>query len=167
MHMPVPTYIKQMREKIGNDLLMVVGASAIVVNEQGEILLHRRSDNGKWSLPGGSVDPGEQPADAAVREVFEETGLKVIPLRLISVYSGPELVITYPEGNQVAITSVAFLCKPVGGEPRLDGDETLEIRYFAPDKLPDNLMSNHVQRIQDALKGQPDAIFQHSSGHGG
>jgi 8-oxo-dGTP diphosphatase len=157
--MPVPAYIKQIRQKLGNDLLMVVGASAVVINDQGEILLHRRSDNGKWSLPGGSVDPGEQPADAAVREVFEETGIKVVPLRLVGVYSGPELIFTYADGNKTAITGISFLCKPVGGAPRLDGDESLEIAYFAPDKLPDSLLPNHVQRIRDALKMQPEANF--------
>lgn len=158
--MPVPTYVKQIREKIGNDLLMIVGASAVVINDDGEILLHRRSDNGKWSLPGGSVDPGEQPADAAVREVFEETGIKVVPQRLIGVYAGPDLFFTYADGNHVAITSIAFRCQPVGGEPRLDGDETLEIGYFAPDKLPDSLLPNHLQRIKDALAAQPEANFQ-------
>ena len=161
--MPIPPYIKHIREKIGTDLLMVVGASAVVVNDSGEILLHRRSDNGKWSLPGGSVDPGEQPADAAVREVYEETGIKVVPLRLCGVYSGPDLLFTYADGSHTAITSIVFLCKPVGGAPRLDDDETLEIGYFAPDNLPASLLSNHVQRIHDALKEQPEAAFQRPS----
>jgi 8-oxo-dGTP diphosphatase len=152
--------MREMREKIGNDLLMMIGASGVVVNAAGEVLLHRRSDNGRWSLPGGAVDPDEQPADAVVREVFEETGVQVIPVRLIGVYSGAELFFTYADGNQVAITSVAFLCQPVGGEPRINDDESLEVRYFAPDALPDSLLLNHVLRIQHALGDDQAAFFR-------
>jgi mutator protein MutT len=158
--MPMSAYMREMRDKIGTDLLMMIGASAVVINAQGEVLLHRRSDNGRWSLPGGAIDPGEQPADAVVREVFEETGVQVLPIRLIGVYGGPDLYFTYPDGNQIAITSVAFLCRPTGGEPRINDDESLEVRYFATGALPDSLLPIHVQRIRHALDDQPQAYFK-------
>jgi 8-oxo-dGTP diphosphatase len=157
--MPVPTYIRMMRSKMGNDLLMMVGASAVVINAAGEVLLHRRSDNGRWSLPGGAVDPGEQPAEAAVREVFEETGIVAEVIRLVGVYSGPDLIFTYPDGNVVAVTSVAFLCRAIGGEARIDDDESLEVAYFPPAQLPDSLLPNHVKRIDAALSGHEAASF--------
>lgn len=80
-------------------------------------------------------------------------------IRLVGVYSGPELIFTYPDGNIVAVTSVVFLGEPIGGEPRLDDDESLEVRYFAPDQLPESLLPNHVLRIQHALSGQDAAYF--------
>jgi 8-oxo-dGTP diphosphatase len=158
--MPVSEYVRQIRARIGSDMLQTLGATAVVVNEQGEVLLQRRSDNGLWSLPGGSVEPDEQPADAAVREVFEETGYHVEPVRLVGVYGGDRLFHQYPDGNQVAFTAVTFLCKVISGAPRVDGDETLEIRWFAPDTLPDSLWERHRIRIQHALTRQDAAFFE-------
>src|SRR5438034_11818350 len=75
------------------------GVSAIILTGEG-LLLQRRSDNRLWGLPGGGVEPGESVTEAVVREVREETGLEVVPLRLIGVYSSPEhgQIVTYPDG---------------------------------------------------------------------
>jgi 8-oxo-dGTP diphosphatase len=88
--MPMSPYIAELRSKVGHSLLMMPGAAAFIRNDQGEILLQRRSDTGQWVLPGGAIDPDEEPADAVVREVWEETRLKVVPDKLIGVYGGPE-----------------------------------------------------------------------------
>jgi 8-oxo-dGTP diphosphatase len=72
--MPVPEFVARLREHIGHDLLWLSSATAVVLDDDGRVLLGRRSDTGTWALPGGIVDPAEQPADAAIREVFEETG---------------------------------------------------------------------------------------------
>ncbi len=73
------------------------GASAIVVDDQGRILMQRRSDNSRWALPGGVMDIGESTADTAVREVREETGLEVVPEYIVGVYSDPGHVFAYSD----------------------------------------------------------------------
>jgi 8-oxo-dGTP diphosphatase len=157
--MPMSDYVRRMRAKIGTDLLFICGATAIVINEQGEVLLHRRSDNGVWSLPGGAIDPGEEPADAVVREVWEETGVRVIPERIVGVYSGPDHFAAYPNGDQIVILSVTFACRPVGGQPHVHDDESLEVRYFSPNALP-QIEPRHRFRIEQALRYDQRAHFR-------
>jgi 8-oxo-dGTP diphosphatase len=157
--MPISEYIRKLRLSIGTDVLLVPGAAAIIINEAGEVLLQRRSDNGLWGLPGGVLDPGEEPADAIVREVWEETGLDVIPERIVGIYSGPDFQVVYPNGDRVSIVSVAFACRPVAGEPHVHDDESLEIRYFSPDALP-ALEPRHLIRVQHALQNDPKSYFR-------
>lgn len=135
-------------------------ASACVVaqDETGRILLHRRSDNGCWALPGGGIEPDETAAVAAVREALEETGFEVELERLVGVYSDPaHTTLTYPNGDRVAYVAVAFAARVVGGAARLC-EETLEVGFFAADELPDSVMEGHRVRIADALAGR-DAAF--------
>lgn len=159
--MPISDYLKGLRAKVGHELLMVTGATGVVINPQGEFLLHRRSDNGLWCLPGGAIDPGEEPADAVTREVFEETGVHVLPLRIIGVYGGGDWFGTYPNGDQVAIISIAFHCQPVSGQPHVHDDESLDVGYFSPQKLPD-LLPRHRTVIDHALKNQASAFFRYT-----
>jgi 8-oxo-dGTP diphosphatase len=155
--MPMSDYVRNLRDQIGHDLLFMPGATAIVINEAGQILLHRRSDNGRWWLPGGAIDPGEEPAEAVVREVWEETGVRVIPERVSGVYSGP--VAYYPNGDAISVVSIAFVCRPVGGQPGVNDGESLEVRYFAPGELPE-LEPRVRARIDHALRGDPRAYFR-------
>ena len=116
------------------------------------VLLQRRDDNRKWGLPGGSVEPGESVRTAVIREVLEETGLDVEPLRLIGVYSDPanHQIVTYPDGNVIHYVSSSFECRIVGGTLAC-GDESLDLRWFDPQSLPDEMMPMHRVRIADAL----------------
>ncbi len=160
--MAMSEYIRAIRLKIGHDLLFMPGATAVVINEAGHVLLHRRSDNGQWWLPGGAIDPGEEPADAIAREVWEETAVRVVPERVLGVYGGPEYTGRYPNGDQIAMVSIAFLCRPVDGEPRVNDEESLEVRYFPPDALPE-LEPRHWSRIELALRGDVRAEFRFTS----
>lgn len=148
--MPASDYILQLREKVGHALIMMPSAAAIIRNEKNEILLHQRTDNRRWSLPGGAMEPGEEPAQTVVREVFEETGLHVHPTRLVGIYSGADNLFTYPNGDQVAVVSVTFECEIIGGELDANNDETLALQYFAFTELPENLPSRHLERIEHA-----------------
>jgi len=134
------------------------GANAIVINEAGQVLLIKRSDNGRWCLPGGHVDYGETIAQTAVREAYEETGIHVEVERLSGVYSSP-----YPAVEGLERPShyviVALVCRPVGGEITLSTEST-DVRYFAPGHFPDTLWSWHRQRIEDALKDQTAAFIR-------
>jgi len=124
-----------------------------------EILLMRRSDNGYWGLPGGYVEPGESVSDAVAREVFEETGVRIRPGRLVGVYSEPaRQVIEYPDGRRVQAVNLCFEARPVGeaGEPTTP-HETLATGYFGHDALPEPFVPIHAVRVADAVAGHEGA----------
>lgn len=136
------------------------GVSAIIRTPEG-LLLQRRSDNGLWGLPGGSVEPAESVSEALVREVREETGLEVLPDRLIGVYSMPEnhQIVVYPDGNVIHYVSSSFECRVVGGTLTC-GTESLELQWFDPERLPAELVPMHRIRIYDAMAGQVGAFVR-------
>ena len=135
--MPVSDYIKGIRAATGHERLLNPGVAAIIRDERGRVLLQHRSDDGSWSLPAGAIDPGETPAQAVVREAHEETGLHVVPEKVAGVFGGEGFRHTYPNGDQIEIVSIVFLCRVTGGTlGGLDG-ETLELRYVAPDSFPE------------------------------
>lgn len=159
--MPMPEFLVGIRAMVGRELLFMIGVSGVVVDDDGRVLLHLRADDGRWSTPGGIVEPGEQPADALVREVEEETGVQVVPERISSVRT--EEPITYPNGDRAQFLDVAFRCRPIGGEPRPDGDESLDVRWFSPDALPDL-----PRRIRERLRWgllEDDGAWFHREEH--
>jgi ADP-ribose pyrophosphatase YjhB (NUDIX family) len=134
--------------------------AAVVRDGEGKILLQRRSDNGLWGLPGGSVEIGESVTAAIVREVREETGLSVRVDRLIGVYSDPGFqVVRYPDGNVVHYVSSLFSCTILGGCLETC-DETLALQFFDPAGLPQDLVPMHRIRIADALSGRDQAFIR-------
>ena len=139
--------------------LIVVGAAAFVQHE-GRVLLQRRGDNGRWGLPGGSLELGERIDQTAAREAREETGVEVEPVRLVGLYSAPRPMITptFRDGTQVVFAQ--FECRWIGGAPRADGVETIDARFFAPDELPADMSDRWRGYIADALAGQPEAIVR-------
>jgi len=132
---PISHYLNRLRQRIGHELLLVPSVTAIIYDRENRILLARHADNGVWVAPGGSIDPDESPADAVVRETWEETGLLVEPLRVLGAYGGPEFRVTYRNGDPVAYVMTVFECTALQGELRSDGRETLELRYFAEAEL--------------------------------
>ena len=110
----------------------------------GQVLLTKRRDFGVWCLPGGAVEDGESLAQAAIREVREETGLDVRLTRLVGLYSRPNW---YAGGAHEAV----FCAEPTGGELLTETNETTDAGYFAPDALPKPLLRWHYSRIADAL----------------
>ena len=134
--------------------------AAVVRDGEGKILLQRRSDNGLWGLPGGSVEIGESVTAAVVREVREETGLSVRVDRLIGVYSDPGFqVVRYPDGTVVHYVSSLFSCTILGGCLETC-DETLALQFFDPAGLPQDLVPMHRIRIADALSGRDQAFIR-------
>src|SRR5687768_8972457 len=128
--------MQRLRERIGSELVLMPGVTAIVRNEAGEVLLQRRREDGRWGLPGGSVEPGEAPAQALVREVFEETGLRVRPERILGVFGGNERFrIRYRNGDVVEYTIVTFECRVVAGGLEPQDGESLELRFFPPEQV--------------------------------
>ena len=136
------------------------GVAAIISNGEGKILLQRRSDNGLWGLPGGSVEIGESVRDAIVREVKEETGLTVEVVRLIGVYSDPTFqIVRYPDGNVVQYISSLFACRILAGTLQTC-DETLDLQFFDPANLPEDLVPMHHIRVQDWMTTTPAAFIR-------
>jgi 8-oxo-dGTP diphosphatase len=150
--MPMSEYLQALRRKTGPDLLLFVAVCGLIFNEQGHILLQRRSDNGRWALVGGILEPGEEPAAALVREVMEETGMRVEVQRITGVYLSR--VIFYPDGNQGQYVVVAFRCRSVSGVPHVADEESLEVGYFPLDALPE-LHPEQRARIDHAISDAP------------
>ena len=116
---------------------MLPAVTAVIRDAHGRILLHRRADDGAWSLPGGAIDPGETPAEALVREVAEETGLAVRPRRVIGVFGGPRQRHRYPNGDLVECLIVAFSCEILDGTLEARDGESTGFRWFTLDELAD------------------------------
>ncbi|MDX9972508.1 MAG: NUDIX domain-containing protein [FCB group bacterium] len=135
--MPISEHIKGLREKIGHELLLLPGVAAVIRDDAGRLLMQRRADDGTWGLPAGAVDPGEEPARALIREVWEETGLRVTPERVLGVFGGSKgFRFTYPNGDVSEYMVVVFQCRVVSGELECRDGESLELRWFARDELP-------------------------------
>jgi 8-oxo-dGTP pyrophosphatase MutT (NUDIX family) len=129
--MPLSGHLRELRKKVGHDLLVLPSAAVAIYDEDRRILLGLHSDQKIWVLPGGLIEPGETPADAAVRETFEETGLIVKLTSLLGVYGGPELIVDYVNGDRASYVGTIFRGSVIGGTPRPDAEETLELRYFS------------------------------------
>lgn len=148
--MPTPEFIVRLRERVGHDLLWLTGVTAVVEDSQGRILLGRRADTGQWALVYGICEPGEQPADTALREVREETGVDACITALFAVTSAAE-VLTYPNGDRAQYMDHAFLCTLAeGGNAAafVGDDESLSVGWFPPEALPEPLADSTRERLR-------------------
>jgi ADP-ribose pyrophosphatase YjhB (NUDIX family) len=137
----------------------VVAGAAAVIDKEGKILLMRRSDNHLWAMPAGQMEVGETPADAVVRETFEETGIRCIPKALVGVYDSR----IWDKGVAHHVYKFTFLCEPQDEQNNgpFDTHETLEIGWFAENNLPDNLYEGHYKRISDSYKVRSGDVQAH------
>lgn len=159
--MPISDYLKNLRTHVGTELLLVPSVSALFYDDRGRILLARHAEGNLWATPGGSVDPNESPADAVVREVWEETSLLAEPVRILGVYGGPDFEVTYPNGDRVTYLMTVFECRIVGGEMRPDGVEILELAYVAQSDLAGLDLSPWALKVlPDFFRDRHRAHFQ-------
>ena len=141
-------YVRRVRAKMGNEFLLMPSVTALVFDEQRRVLLVRPSHRDNvWVAPGGAVDPDEQPQDAVVREVWEETGLLVEPTELRGVFGGPEYRVWYANGDEVGYMMAVYECRATGGALRADGDEIAEARYFSAGELSSVTLSRWARII--------------------
>lgn len=132
---------------------LVVGSSAVVVDDEGQILLQRRSDSGNWALPGGAMDIGETFAQSVVREVKEETGFNVRIDRIVGIYSDPGHVFAYDDGEVRQEFNICLACTIMGGELSVSSEST-DVRFFTLDEAHSLTMHESIRkRIEDYLAG--------------
>ena len=148
-------------ERIGKLGAILLGCSAAIFDPtRQKVLLTRRTDNGRWCLPGGRMEPGESAAEACAREVWEETGLRIHVGRLIGVYSNPHRLIEYAAENRFHVVAMNFEAEPIGGELGLS-DETTDFGYFSPAEIEGmDVMEHHRERIEDAFAAQTAAFVR-------
>jgi 8-oxo-dGTP pyrophosphatase MutT (NUDIX family) len=130
------SYLGQLRALAGDRTLLFVGARGVVRDDDGRVLLIRRSDNGLWALPAGAMELGESIADCAVREVQEETGLTAERITPFAIYSGPAYTFTNMYGDTYQLYITSFRVDGYSGELVTVTDETTDARFFAVDELP-------------------------------
>lgn len=134
---------------------LVPSVTACVRDSFGQLLLIHKIDNGLWALPGGAMELGESIRDAVVREVEEETGVRVEVTGLVGIYTDPGHVMTYDDGEVRQEFSVCFHARPKSGEPREDGTETKAARWVDPTQLSElSIHPSMRRRIDAALDGR-------------
>ena len=138
-------YIMDLRAIVGHRPLLQVGASVIVEDPKGRILLQLRSDNHCWGYAGGSVELDEVVEAAAKRELFEETGLIAESLELFGVFSGKDTHYVYPNGDEVSNVDIVYVCKKYSGSLKCQEGEVDALKFFHVDEIPENI-SAPIQR---------------------
>lgn len=158
--MPVSDFVKGLRAKVGNELLHFPAVGVVAFDATGRVLLVRAAEDGKWTIPGGMVEPGELPAEAAIRETKEETGLDVELIRILGVFGGPLFRIEYPNGDRVSFVSTTFEGKVIGGNITPDGSETVEARYFSKEDLSSVELKPYIEEtLRVAFQREPDSYY--------
>lgn len=147
--------------RLGKEGQLRIGCSAIIFDAKREkVLLTRRTDNGRWCLPGGAMESGESVAEACEREVWEETGLKVRVKRLLGIYSNPDQLVVYNDGNKVFMVVLNFEAEAIDGELGLS-NETTEAGYFSLVEMENMPMhGQHKNRIEDALQMDSEPLIK-------
>lgn len=140
-------YIRWIRSKVGREKVILVFAGGGIFNEKGEVLLQRRGDFGKWGFPGGAVELGETPEQAAIREVKEETGLEVEIRRLVGIYTDCDM--EYPNGDKAQSICIVYEFQVTGGKLACDDKETLELKWFSLDEEPELFCKQHQETWRD------------------
>ena len=147
-------------ERISKQGEIKLGCSAAIFDERGRIFLTRRTDNGQWCLPGGRMESGESVAEACEREVWEETGLRIRVTRLVGVYSHPDQLVIYPDGNKAHIVALHFEAEIISGTPSLS-NETTDFGYFTMQEIQGmDFLGRHKERIFDTLEKRPVALIK-------
>jgi len=154
------TYLGKLRQIVGSRMLMVAGGRAVIENSNGEILLHKRSDFNVWAFPGGGAEEGESAEDCIVREVFEETGLRIKSFEAIGFASNPKFeTVIYPNGDVTQNYCLILHSTDWVGELNSSDRETEELRFFNLSELP-QMPENEKRTVEKYLEWKKSGKFQ-------
>ena len=140
-------YMSEMRKLIGHRTIIQCAASIMCVDEQGRILMGKRSDNHLWGYSGGSVEIDEYVEECARRELEEEMGLIADDLELFFVNSGPKTHYIYPNGDEVCNVEVVYICRKWHGELTARDGEMEDLRFFSTDEIDLELISPPIRPV--------------------
>ena len=142
-------YIKELRKRTNHMPLVLPHSVVVLFNENNEILLEERSDDGYFDFPGGSIDLKESAEDAAKRELLEETGLEAIELKLFKVYSGEITHYVYFNGDEIYGVDLVYLCHKYKGELKPQLEEVKNLKFYKLDDMPNKMSIRNKQIIKD------------------
>lgn len=145
-------YIKNIRMKIGHSVLMIPGVAAVILNDKNELLLQQKHC-GSWSLPAGMIEPGESPKEAVIREVLEETGLVIEPVKILGVFGGKKFRYTYPNGDEVEYTVILIYCLVQNDTGAISHSETKSLKYFEKESLPELALPYPKEALFNEITG--------------
>jgi len=159
--MPIPEFVVELRRYIGHAPLWLPGVTAVVIRDQ-QVLLVQRSDNHAWTPITGIIEPGENPADCAVREVLEEAGVHAIARRLAGVHVSHPII--HANGDRAQYLVHVFRMDWVGGEPIPADDESLDACWVDLAELPE-MSANMIRQIELARDDRPHipTVFETSN----
>jgi ADP-ribose pyrophosphatase YjhB (NUDIX family) len=144
----ISAHIARLRAAVGHDLLLLPSVSVLPVDPAGRLLLVRHAGhNDGWGVLGGAVEPGESPAEAAVRETREEIGVEVRLVRLLDVLGGPDYEVAYPNGDRTAYVTAVYQAAVIAGSPAITDDELSDLAWFPPSQLPDLDLSRFARAL--------------------
>jgi 8-oxo-dGTP pyrophosphatase MutT (NUDIX family) len=148
----MPDYVRHLRALVGGEeLLQIPSVSIALRDDDGRFLLARHVEGGAWLLPGGAIEPAEVPSDAAVREMFEETGLLVRLTAIVGVFGGPEFIVHYRNGHRTSYVMTVFEAALDGGSPQADSTELLELRYVSEEDIRGLETASWVNEVLEAV----------------
>ncbi|BCY06805.1 NUDIX domain-containing protein [Actinoplanes sp. L3-i22] len=153
------SYLGQLRESVGpGRVLMTVGARAVLRDDDGRVLLIRRSDNGRWAFPAGTMELQQTLRDCAIREVLEETGLAVHRVTPFALYSGEQLAVS-AWGQPYQHVTLACRADSWSGELLRETDETIDAGFYPVDALPDGVGPSTRRTLDDLARFESGASF--------
>ena len=129
------SYIKDIRKFIGHAPMLSAGATVVILKDN-KILLNLRSDTNTWGIPGGAIELGETLEGTAARELKEETNLEAESFTLLNVFSGQDFYFKYPNGDELYSVVALYLANNVTGILKITDGESIELKYFGKDELP-------------------------------
>ncbi|HPY85709.1 MAG TPA: NUDIX hydrolase [Ruminococcus flavefaciens] len=149
----------ELRKTLGSRSVIMAGTGVILLNDKNEILLGRRTDNGYWDYPAGSMELGESFEECARREVLEETGLTCGKLEFLMDISGEDTFYEYPNGDKVYLAVIIYLCRDFTGDMKVQEEEAFEQRFFPIDQLPENtpplkIKARIFEKVSEYVKGR-------------
>jgi ADP-ribose pyrophosphatase YjhB (NUDIX family) len=159
--MPNPEYLQQPRQKVGSEFILAPGVAILTFDDQSRVLLIRQPDHELWSIPGGSIDPLQTPADAAVQVMWDKTGLYVEPFHIIGAYGGNKTFHWQDSDNEKLIyITIVFAAKVIGQELKPHPPKTLNMHYFSQDEIEHLATHNWVKMIlNDAYRNKDQTNF--------